>query len=169
MPTETSVQAGALSVELRPNCALSRRSATFFFASLCAVCFGIAGFFAAHGFWPVLPFAGLEMLVLGWALAVSMRRRHTLQRIGISQDLVSIEAREARSSVHLVFPRHWAKVTLRVPRTALHPSRLFVECQGSTVEVGGFLIEDERRALAAWLQHWIGNVNASPPLQAHGV
>jgi uncharacterized membrane protein len=33
---------------------------------------GIAALMATQGFWPVLPFAGLEMLVLGWALAISL-------------------------------------------------------------------------------------------------
>ena len=98
----------------------------------------------------------------------SLQQRHVHQRIHISAAQVAIDAREKRADQHLVFPRHWAKVTLRVPRTALHPSRLFVECQGRAVEIGRFLIEDERRALAAWLQQLIGNVNASPPLEAPG-
>lgn len=49
----------------------SKSGLIFFFASLWLVCFGIAALFTAQGFWPVLPFAGLEILVLGWALACS--------------------------------------------------------------------------------------------------
>lgn len=152
-------------IELRPNASLTVRGAWFFFATLCVVCFSIGGLFAMQGFWPVLSFACLELLVLGWALWVVMRRRHLLQRISISDAQVVIEAREVSSTEHLVFPRHWAKVTLRAPHTALHPSRLFLECQGRAFEIGRFLIEEERQALAVRLQQLIGNINASPPLE----
>ncbi len=151
-------------LELRPNCSLTVHGALVFFGSLCLVSFGIAGLFAALGFWPVLPFAGLEMLVLGWALALTLRQRHVLERIEISHAEVVVEARSLRRRERIVFPRHWAKVTLRVSHTALHPSRLFIESQGRVFEVGRFLVEEERRALAARLQQLIGNMNSSPPL-----
>lgn len=152
-------------IELRPNASLSVRGAYVFFGTLCFVCLTIGGLFAIQGFWPVLPFAGLELLVLGWALGLCMRARHNFQRIAISGTQVVIEAREKSSTERLVFPRHWAKVTLRAPRTALHPSRLLIECRGRAFEVGRFLVEEERRALAARLQQLIGNINTSPPLE----
>jgi uncharacterized membrane protein len=163
-PGSETQEAAFYSIELRPNCALSVRGALLFFASLCLVCFSIAGLFTALGFWPVLPFAGLEMLLLGWALAWSMRQRNVIERIEISHSQVTAEARRPRSHERIVFPRHWAKVTLRASHTALHPSRLFIESQGRVFEVGRFLVEEERRALAARLQQLIGNMNSSPPL-----
>lgn len=77
------------------------------------------------------------MLVLGWALGLVMRQRRVFQRIGISDAQVVIEAREVSSTERLVFPRHWAKVTLCVPHTALHPSRLLIECRGRAFEGSG--------------------------------
>lgn len=152
-------------IELKPNCSLSVRGALFFFSSLCVLCFGIAALFAAQGFWPVLSFAGLEMFVLGWALGWSLRRRYQVERLTISHEQVLVETETARASERLVFPRHWARVTLRAPQSALHPSRLLIESRGHAVEVGGFLMGEERRALAARLQQLIGNVNSSPPLE----
>jgi len=165
-PASETPQAPFYGVELRPNCALTLRGALYFFASLCFVSFAIAGVFTALGFWPVLPFAGLEMLLLGWVLGLSMRQRHVVEHILISHSQVTIEARRPRSHERVVFPRHWAKVTLRVSHTALHPSRLFIESQGRDFEVGRFLVEEERRALATRLQQLIGNMNSSPPLEA---
>ena len=52
-------------IELRPNCSLSPRGARLFVLSLAATTFGIAGFFAWQGYWPVLPFAGFEIGLLG--------------------------------------------------------------------------------------------------------
>ena len=155
-------------VELRPNCALTPGAAFFFFASLCLVSFSIAGLFAAQGFWPVFPFAGLEMLVLAWALNVSLRGRHVWQGIRVSAEQVVVELRTHATYERFVFPRHWAKVTLRASYTALHPSRLLIESHGRACEIGGFLTEEKRRGLAARLKQVIGTINQSPPLEARG-
>ena len=143
-------------IELRPNCSLSLPAALLFFGFVCLTSFGIAGFMAARGFWPVLPFAGLEMVVLGWALWVSLRNRYINQRLAISGDEIRIDYTAPHREEHLVFPRHWAKVTLRAPHSALHPSRLLIESRGRACEIGGFLTEDERRGLAARLKQMIG-------------
>ncbi|HJS21940.1 MAG TPA: DUF2244 domain-containing protein [Steroidobacteraceae bacterium] len=153
-----------LCLELRPNCALTRASALLFFGFVCLTSFGIATLMAVQGFWPVLPFAGLEMLVLGWALRVSLANAHVVQRLAVTQDTVRVDCSSPRSEEHLVFPRHWSKVTLRASYTALHPSQLLIESRGRAVEIGGFLTEDERRGLAARLKQMIGTINESPPL-----
>lgn len=156
-------------VELRPNCALTPAAALLFFASVCAVSFSIAGLFAAQGLWPVFPFAGLEMLVLGWALRVSLRGRHVRERVSVSAAQIVVEFQNRSTQERLVFPRHWAKVTLRASYTALHPSRLLIESHGRACEIGGFLTEEERRGLAARLKQVIGTINESPPLEMRGV
>ena len=153
-----------LCLELRPNCSLTQRSALLFFGFVCLSSFGIATLMAVQGFWPVLPFAGLEMLVLGWALRVSLTNAHVVQRLAVTAEAIRVDCLGPRGEQHLVFPRHWAKVTLRAPHTALHPSRLLIESRGRAVEIGGFLTEDQRRGLAARLKQMIGTINESPPL-----
>jgi uncharacterized membrane protein len=153
-----------LRIEICPHCSLSVRAASLFFGSLCGVSFAIAGIMAAQGFWPVLPFAGLEMALFGWALKTSMARRHHRQTITVTDVDVSVELRDRQHSVHLVFPRHWAQVKLRRPASRLHPSRLTIESHGRQCELGSFLTEEERRGLALRLQSLIGRVNESPSL-----
>ena len=46
--------------------------------------FAVAGVATLLGFWPVLPFAGAEMLLLGWALHSNMQRRFERETIDIS-------------------------------------------------------------------------------------
>jgi uncharacterized membrane protein len=151
-------------IEITPNCSLSTRGALLFFGSLCFVTFAIAGFVAARGFWPVLPFAGLEMAVLGWALSVSLRRRYHRETITVSDSDVRVESRDRSHSVEVVFPRHWARVKLRRPHSPLHPSCLTIESHGRRCEVGSFLTEQERRGLAQRLTRLIGRVDESPTL-----
>jgi uncharacterized membrane protein len=151
-------------IDLVPHCSLSPRGALWFFGSLCAVSFGVASLFALQGFWPVLPFAGLEMLLLAWALKASFDRRREAQTITISEGDVSIEWRTGRGHSQVVFSRHWARVKLRRPASRLHPSRLMIESQGRALEIGRFLTEEERHGLAIRLQRLIGGMNESPSL-----
>ena len=155
---------GLLRIEICPNCSLSVRGAVMFFGSLCFVSFGIAGMLAIQGFWPILPFAGLEMAGLGWALKLSLARRFHRQTITVTDDQISIESRDRLDSSQVVFPRHWAQVKLRRPASRLHPSRLTIESHGRQCELGSFLTEAERRGLALRLQRLVGRINESPSL-----
>ena len=156
--------AGQLRIEICPNCSLSVRQAMLFFGSLCFVSFAVAGMLAVQGFWPILPFAGLEMIVLGWALKTSLGRRFHRQTITVSDADVSVESRDRAYCSQVVFPRHWAQVKLRRPASRLHPSRLTIESHGRQCELGSFLTEAERRGLALRLQRLVGRINESPSL-----
>jgi uncharacterized membrane protein len=124
----------------------------------------VATTFALQGFWPVLPFAGLEIALLAWVMHCSMVSGRERERIVVSVDSITIERSNARGSQVSVFPRHWAKVKLHAPLVAQHPSRLTLESHGRACEVGRFLTEDARRSLAARLKQLVGNVNESPAL-----
>ena len=152
----------SLHIEIRPNCALSTRAAVLFFLSVCIAPLGIASYLALRGFWPVLPFAGLELVVLGWALRGSLERRFWQQSVTLTPREVSVETRRRGQSAYVVFPRHWAQVKLRRPAASMHPSQLVIESHGRQCELGSFLTEEERRGLALRLQRLIGRVNESP-------
>jgi uncharacterized membrane protein len=150
-------------IRVVPNCSLTPRQALGFFMSLFIVSFAIAGYFAARGLWPVLPFAGLEMAVLGWALGSSLKRRGYEQTITVTAGEVRIVTRDERGVRTAAFPRHWARVRL-IRGGGWLPSRLVIESQGRACELGGLLTETERRRLHAQLLPIVGVMNDSPPL-----
>jgi uncharacterized membrane protein len=158
------VESAHACIVIAPNCSLSVRGAMLFFLSLCAPCVGVAGVLAFLGFWPVLPFAGLEMLLLGVVLRMSLQRRHHRQTILVSESDVAVESTTGKVRSEVVFPRHWAQVKLRRSTSRLHPSRLVIESHGRQCAVGDFLTEEERRGLARKLSELIGRVNESPAL-----
>jgi uncharacterized membrane protein len=159
-----AVESAHASIVIAPNCSLSARGAVLFFLSLCAPCFGIAGALTFLGFWPVLPFAGLEMLLLGAALRISLRRRHHRQTIVICESEVTVQTTIGKLHSEVVLPRHWAQVKLRRSTSRLHPSRLVIESHGRRCAVGDFLTEEERRGLYGKLNGLIGRVSESPAL-----
>jgi uncharacterized membrane protein len=161
------VQAAATHFDLAPHCSLSTRGAALFFAAVCVATLGIAAIATLLGFWPVLPFAGAEMLLLGWALKTNMARRHDSEHIDITENEVTIVISHGLGqgpARRIVFPRHWARVKILRPNSP-HTS-LVIESHGRACEVGRFLTVEERRQLAAELQRLIGGMNQSPALPA---
>ena len=152
-------------IELAPNCSLTSAAAGLFFGSTCLFSLVFAVFFAFQGFWLVLPFWGLEMMLLGLALRANMQRRHCTQTVLITESQVSLVTRSRHGEAKQEFARHWAKVRLRSPRTRLYPSRLMIESSGRAFEVGSFLTEEERCLLAKRLGNLVGGMNESPPLE----
>ena len=149
---------------MTPNCSLDARGAWLFYASCCLASFGVATLMALRGWWPVLPFAGLEMLLLAWALRTSLRRGSILESIHIDERDVRVERVDGKLQVLTVFPRHGSQVKLLRAANPHHPSRLLIASHGRSLEVGCFLTEDERLGLARRLGELIGTVNHSPPL-----
>jgi uncharacterized membrane protein len=150
---------------IAPRCALSSRGAIWFVVSVSIGPILTATFCTLKGFWPVLPFAGLEIAAVAAALYCSMRRRHEGETITITRDEVIVETRRGKIQGKSLFSRHWTRVKLRIPLSTLHPSRLILESRGCSCELGRFLTETERCALAARLKELVGNMNESPALE----
>jgi uncharacterized membrane protein len=154
---------GEIRIHLCAHCSLSPGAARWFFLSVASAPLLIAAFCVAHGWWPVLPFAGMELGLLALVLRHSMRRGRQQECITITDDHVTINAQLGAIPATTRFSRHWTRVKLRVPPT-LHPRRLCFESQGRVCEVGRFLTEDERAVLAARLHQLVGGMSDSPPL-----
>jgi uncharacterized membrane protein len=132
-----------------PNASLSERQAWFVMAALCAVGFGIAGVFAALGFWPVLPFAGLELAAVGAALWVCLRRNRYREVLVFRGDTLRIEfgllGQGAVTAIEL--PRAWTRAQVEPGELPSAPTRLLLCCSGQRVEVGRVLTDAERGRL----------------------
>lgn len=152
-------------LELSRGNSLTPKSACVFVLTVAVGTFIVAGVFAAQGYWPVLPFAGLEIAFLIWAVRASMRMGLQRESIIVTEELVTVQHRSPDGDWDLVFPRHWTAVKLHAPPATLHPSRLTLESHGRVCEVGRFLTEDDRRGLAVRLKQLVGNVNESPALR----
>ena len=89
--------------------------------------------------------------------------RPSMGKTSLAMNIVEYAAIQVKCPV-AVFKRHWTRVKVRQARSRLHPSRLLIESQGKSCEVGVFLTEDERRRVALQLTSLIGGMNAAPAL-----
>ena len=143
---------------LSPNPAPPWPDIRLFFIVLATPSLLVAGGFAWLGFWPILPFAGLELLGLAAALYVTAKRSEQREVVRISKDKIEIERGRRHPEERVEMRSTWAKVLLKRPRTPLRESRLVISSHGSEVEVGPFLVEEERRHLAHALREAISSV-----------
>lgn len=144
---------------IRPGFAVDWPQTVRIFVSMAVtpLLLGIA--FAAMGYWPILPFAGLEVTALGVALYVSARRsldREVLRRVG---DRLYIEKGRGRPQRCWQFQLAWSEVVMRPG--AGGQERVYVRSRGEAVELGEFLDEEARGRLAEELRAWIGPMGSA--------
>lgn len=136
---------------IRPNQSLTWRQVQIFYLSMVGICAGIGTGFALLGFWPVLPFAGAELLVLGAALYLTALRTDRSEVVSVHPRTIAVERGRRMPEERWELPRAWTQVRLLRPRIGWYPSKLVLRAHGRDVEVGVFLTEEERRHLAQYL------------------
>jgi uncharacterized membrane protein len=121
------------------------------------ICLSIASVFAVLGMWPVLPFAGAEVLAVGIGFYLSAVDGRETEVVSVNCDEVAVEKGRRRLRQRWVMQRAWAQIRLLPPRIRWYPTRLVIRSHGNEVELGGFLNEHERRQLAGKLRDAINH------------
>lgn len=143
-------------ITIQPNRALTASQALGCFALLAVTCLGVGIYFTLLGFWPVLPFAGLEVALLAYALRASWRTGDDRERIAIDDQRVVIDQRYRGKVSEFRFPRPWVRMRLKTSESRHFPSRLLFLHRSDQVEVGRCLTEPERQSLAKRLRSILG-------------
>ena len=115
----------------------------------------IAVGFALAGAWLILPFAGLEMIALGWALYYISCHSSDYECIEICGGSITVETRDHKKVHKIEFQRYWVQV-LVIPASSQGRCRVWVHASGKEVEVGRFVTDDERLAIARQLKMQTG-------------
>jgi uncharacterized membrane protein len=143
--------AGAFVFDSRPHCSLTRAQERLVFRSLALLCFGTAAGFAVLGYWLVLPFAGLEVALLAWALEALRSRERDYETLTIDGDAVVLEWRTGRRSGRREMNRQWVRVACECSAPGRN-CRLCLSSHGRETEVGLYLSDEARLQLAATLR-----------------
>ena len=132
----------------RRNNSLSSTGRLAAFALIFIVSIGIAAAFATFGAWLILPFAGLEMLVLFVAFRYMERHAADYELIEIDGDTVKVEWASGNNLLGGAFNRHWAQVVVNGDG-----SRLALRSHGRELEIGRYMTDGQRLELARTLKH----------------
>jgi uncharacterized membrane protein len=140
-------EAAEYSLVARRNNSLSSTGRLTVFAFIFVVSIGIALAFALLGAWLILPFAGLEMLVLYLAFRYVDLHAGDYERIAIAGDRVELDFFVAGRHLHHELNRCWAQVVVSGDGT-----RLALRSHGRDLEVGRYLNDEQRLRIARELR-----------------
>ena len=143
-------------IVLRGNASLSARAALCVFLGLAASAALIGLLLAIGGAWPVIPFLGLELVVVGAVFCRMCRRARDCEVLAFENDRLQIIQHCGNSECRHEFQRYWARVALDPVRDGWYPPRLVVRSHGREVEIGASLNEDQRTELARRLRQVLG-------------
>jgi uncharacterized membrane protein len=147
-----------------PNASLTGPQARVFFGTLCVIGLGIATGFAALGYWPILPFAGLELVAVGAALGVALHRNRYREVLSFEGSRLRIEFGLVGQRPHSVceWPRGMTRVLLEAGPHPTSPTQLVLSCGNQRLTMGSCLTDAERAQLAARLKQLISPAWARP-------
>jgi uncharacterized membrane protein len=132
-----------------PNRSLGPAGRRWFLGMMAATTFAIGAAATAIGAWPVMPFAGLEVLLLVVAFHVIARHDADFERLEIGEHEVRVESRDALLVTRFTANRSWARV---IVRSRGNRCTLGLAYAGRVVPLGRLLSDDGRRKLAEELR-----------------
>ena len=136
---------GGFSLTLKRNCSISPAGLACVFAALAVGVLAIGTGFAIAGAWLILPFAGLEVLLLAGAFTLQARHAADYERIALARGQLSVELADG---AHVA--RH--ELDARRVRVAIEGSRVMLRGPREELELGRYLDGETRVAFAAELQ-----------------
>jgi uncharacterized membrane protein len=141
---------GGFSLVLKRNCSISPAGLACVFAALAAAALGIGAGFAIAGAWLILPFAGLEVLLLAGAFVLQARHAADYERIELHDGRLSVEVAEAARRARY-------ELDARRVRVGMQGAMLVLQGPGAELELGRHLDADSRIAFAAELKRRLGD------------
>lgn len=151
-----------LDVELRPNPPMNPRVLLWILMVVAAINLAFASYFLSRGAWPVTPFMGADVALLGWAFRASRIAAGARERVRVTPAELSIGVHSPRGEDNeVVLNPYWVRVQLDAP--ADMPRRLTLKSHGKSVQVGKFLGPRERLSFAQALSAALAAARAWRP------
>jgi len=138
--------------EIQPNCSMTWKQLMTVFYIMVAISLMIAGFFAVIGIWAVLPFAGLEMMILWFALYCVSRKGSKRELIDIQQGRFFLHVEQCGVQQDYQWYLPWVNVELQAMRFDVEKKRLIIRYKDERIEIANGLHEEEKNLLAIALR-----------------
>lgn len=144
----------ALSLTLTPNKSSTVQQNLIFFGFLSVLCLTFAIGFFVLGATMILPFAGLEIMLLFIILRVNRNWLNQSEKIYLDKLYVKLE----NGKNDITFDRFLSKFSIVDHKTK---KRIFITGNNQKVEIGSFLNEEEIEELIALLKKKVQDLNFS--------
>lgn len=137
---------------LRPSPPLAPRTLLVILGVVAAINLAFVIGFLLEGAWPIAPFMGLDVALLGWAFRASTIAAKREERVTLTASALSIERAFPKKPVRAwTFNPYWVRVEMDDPPD--HWSQLTLWSHGKFLRIGQFLSPDERARFASTLRN----------------
>jgi uncharacterized membrane protein len=116
------------------------------FAALAVLVLAIGAGFAAMGAWLILPFAGLEVLLLGAAFVLYARHAADYERVELESGHLTVEVADGGRT---------ARYEMDGARVSMEEGRVLLRDAKEELEIGRFVGAEARAELAAELERML--------------
>jgi uncharacterized membrane protein len=147
MQVANATEPAGFTLVARRNHSLSSAGRNLVVGSFVSIALLISVGFALQGAWMILPFAGLEVLLVYLAFRSIGQHAGDFESLCIQGDRVLIERWERGTVSRHEFNRYWAQVVLQPARRG-RQVMLALRSHGRQVEFGHHLTEEQRREIA---------------------
>ena len=144
-------------ISLSPNSSLVGIYRTIFLLSITLVCGGIGIIFYFFGAALILPFAGLELMILFIAFYLSFKWSSNKEKIYISQDIVKVERGTNKAEYSWKEFRTFTYFKIKKERDKT--ISLSFRSKGNDIYIGDFLNEDDKKILKDEIKSIIEDLN----------
>ncbi len=149
MPVVSShPKAGQTLFELTPNASMTK-------SQYKGICIGVAIFsvivvlrFLTIGAWLIVPFTLLDAIFIIVIFRMVRHSNTIIEKIYCSSEDLLVLREKGGKRLHWQFNPYWAKVVIKKIRHPWYSSRLLIRSHGEAVEIGRFLMEEEKQKLA---------------------
>ena len=140
-------------LRLTPNRSLSWEGNILFFALIAMVTLMVAVGWSLAGAWMILPFAGLELVVVAYGLYYTSRQCYRQEVLVLTNDTVRLEKGVNQKESEWSMPRGWARVIMEMPRHGFAPPRLMLAYHDTRVPLARFLNPRDLETFVEFLEN----------------
>lgn len=149
---QCQVQPGCIMIMLTPNRSASRGQTLCFFGVVSGVTLIIGLIWGLMGAWLVMPFAGMEVLVLVLVLRKVMREGRWMQVITIEKERIKVEEGESYPQRTWEFEKPGAYITVYESNTPADSIQLSLSDPHKKIALGDFLNHEDLKSVKNEMQ-----------------
>ncbi|HED33434.1 MAG TPA: DUF2244 domain-containing protein [Gammaproteobacteria bacterium] len=153
---------------IEPNRPVSWQGNVRFIAIFALVSFAIGLVALSQGLVLVMPFSGLEVLVVFLALYLVFKKYSSCQVIYFTKNSVIIETGKVCADSHIEYQRYWSKFLVKDDGNYNIP-RLSICSKGVSTNIGDFLNYDDKTQLIELIKHITENFQRQPHAKSETV
>ena len=138
---------GLTQIRLIPNCSATWRQTRMVIFALGGLTLAIGIFWTLMGAWVILPFAGLEALLLAYLTYRVCLETYHQQVLYLYEEKFALEYGKDFPKKRWEFDRSTSEIEIRNPAHSLSPAEVVIRDQGEELQVGERLNSNDKQAL----------------------